>query len=60
VVVVGYGIQKKATLTGAVAAIESSKLLQSPVSNISNAMVGRVSGLLATQTSGAQDWMNPL
>jgi len=53
VVVVGYGIQKKATLTGAVAAIESSKLLQSPVSNISNAMVGRVSGLLATQTSGA-------
>jgi len=53
VVVVGYGIQKKATLTGAVSSMESKKLLQSPVANISNAMVGRVSGLLATQSSGA-------
>lgn len=53
VVVVGYGIQKKATLTGAISSMESKKLLQSPVANISNAMVGRVSGLLATQSSGA-------
>ena len=53
VVVVGYGRQKKATITGAIASVESEKLLQSPVANISNALVGRVSGLLSTQASGA-------
>lgn len=53
VVVVGFGTQKKATVTGAVTSISSAKLMQSPVSNISNAMVGRVSGLLSTQASGA-------
>ena len=53
VIAIGYGVQKKATVTGAIASIASAKLLQSPVSNISNAMVGRVSGLLSTQASGA-------
>lgn len=53
VVVVGYGSQQKATVTGAVAAIENKGLLQTPVANLSNAMVGRVSGLLTTQASGA-------
>ena len=53
VVVIGYGSQKKTTITGAVTAIESAKLLQSPVANISNAIEGRVPGLLTNQVSGA-------
>jgi TonB-linked SusC/RagA family outer membrane protein len=53
VVIVGYGSQKKATITGAVSAVESAKLLQTPVANISSAIEGRVPGLLTNQVSGA-------
>ncbi|WP_080058409.1 SusC/RagA family TonB-linked outer membrane protein [Spirosoma aerolatum] len=52
VVVVGFGTQKKATVTGAIAAIGTKDLLQSPVANISNSLVGRMPGLFAVQTSG--------
>jgi TonB-linked SusC/RagA family outer membrane protein len=52
VVVVGYGIQKKETVTGAVSAIKTTDLLQSPQANISNALVGRLPGLFAVQRSG--------
>lgn len=53
VVVVGYGSQKKATVTGAVSAVENAKLLQTPMANVSNAIEGRVPGLLTNQVSGA-------
>lgn len=52
VVVIGYGTQKKATVTGAVTAIESKGLLQSPQANISNMMTGRVSGVITKQATG--------
>lgn len=52
VVVVGYGIQKKVTVTGAVASIGTKELLQSPVANVSNMLVGRLPGLIAVQRSG--------
>ncbi len=52
IVVVGYGVQKKETLTGAIAVIKSESLLQSPVANISNALVGRVAGIASNQASG--------
>ncbi|MFC3559265.1 SusC/RagA family TonB-linked outer membrane protein [Pedobacter jamesrossensis] len=52
VVIVGYGVQKKATNTGAQSSIESKTLVQSPVANISNSLVGRVAGLSAVQASG--------
>src|SRR5690554_2712188 len=52
VVVIGYGEQKKATLTGAVSSIGSKDLIQTPVANISNALVGRLPGLIAVQSSG--------
>src|SRR5690606_10779675 len=52
VVIVAFGTQKKATVTGAVASIETKELLQSPQANISNALVGRMPGLLTKQTSG--------
>ena len=53
VVVVGYGVQKKATVTGAISVVNTKDLLQSPQANISNALVGRMPGLLSVQNSGA-------
>jgi TonB-linked SusC/RagA family outer membrane protein len=52
VVVVGYGAQKKETLTGAIAVIGSKEILQSPTANISNALVGRIPGISSVQSSG--------
>ncbi|OZI05321.1 SusC/RagA family TonB-linked outer membrane protein [Siphonobacter sp. BAB-5385] len=52
VVVVAYGQQKKATVTGAVASIGTKELVQSPVSNLTNALAGRLPGLITTQRSG--------
>jgi len=52
VVVIGYGKQKKVTSVGAQSAISTKELVQSPVANISNSLVGRMPGLFATQGSG--------
>jgi len=52
VVVVGYGKQKKATVTGAISTVVTKDLLKSSQANISNALVGRMSGLTAVQKSG--------
>lgn len=52
VVVVGYGTQKKATVTGAITSIGKTELIQSPVASISNALVGRMPGLLSVQRYG--------
>ena len=51
-VVIGFGEQKKATMTGAVSSIGDKELIQTPVANISNALVGRLPGLIAVQSSG--------
>ncbi len=52
VVVIGYGSQKKVSVTAAVSTVTNKQLLQTPVANISNALVGRMPGLVAQQTSG--------
>lgn len=52
VVVVGYGTQKKESVTGAITSIGTKDLVQSPTANLSNALAGRLSGLTAIQTSG--------
>ena len=52
VVVVGFGTQKKATLTGSVASISRKEMKQSPVANLTNALSGRLPGLFAQQNSG--------
>lgn len=52
VVVVGFGTQRKITLTGSVASIQTKELKQSAVSNLSSALVGRLPGLMARQSSG--------
>ncbi|HZH67509.1 MAG TPA: TonB-dependent receptor [Flavisolibacter sp.] len=52
VIVVGYGKQRKVTSVGAQASIGTKELIQSPVANISNSLVGRLPGLFAIQGSG--------
>ncbi|MGY3214172.1 TonB-dependent receptor [Mucilaginibacter sp. HD30] len=53
VVVVGYGVQKKSSVTGAVSSVKGAELAQAPVPNISNALVGRVAGVIGRQSNGA-------
>lgn len=52
VVVVGYGTQKKASVTAAISQISGSELAKAPVGNVTNMLAGRVAGLTAVQSSG--------
>lgn len=52
IVVVGYGTQKKATVTGAVAQVGAKVLQSAPVPNTSQLLVGRMPGLLSKTASG--------
>lgn len=51
-VVVGYGVQKRASVTGSVSSVSADKLQKLPTDNVSNMLAGRVSGLVSRQTSG--------
>ena len=42
VVVVGYGTQKKASVTGSIASVTTKDLVQTPQANISNMLVGTI------------------
>jgi len=59
VVVVGYGSQRKANLTGSVATVSGDVLTRRPVPNSGNLLQGRVSGLQVTQPSGEPGRDNP-
>lgn len=52
VVVVGYGTQKAATITGSVSTMKGERFAQSPAMNMSNSMAGRIPGLIALTGSG--------
>lgn len=52
VVVVGYGTQKKATVTGAVSQISGDIIKQTPVANLSNSLAGRLPGVVANNRTG--------
>ena len=52
VVVVAYGVQKKATLTGAISSVSTAEILSSPALNVSSALAGRLPGLTVAQRSG--------
>jgi len=59
VVVVGYGTQKKATLTGAVSSISSEELNTTKTSNVQNMMTGKLPGVRVVQkTSEPGDFSN--
>ncbi len=51
VVVVGYGTQKRATVSGAVASVKGEELTKSPTVNLTNSLSGRVPGLFVSQAS---------
>lgn len=51
VVVVGYGTQRKESVTGSVASISGDRLREIPSSNISQALQGRLPGVEISQTS---------
>jgi TonB-linked SusC/RagA family outer membrane protein len=52
VVVVAYGTQKKTSSTAAVSTLRSDDIRDVPVANITNAISGRVPGVIAAQNSG--------
>lgn len=52
IIVVGYGTQKKSSLTGSVAQIDNKQIMEAPVGNISNMLGGRLPGLISVQSSG--------
>ncbi|HEY4198505.1 MAG TPA: SusC/RagA family TonB-linked outer membrane protein, partial [Mucilaginibacter sp.] len=52
IVVVGYGTQKKATLTGSISVVKGGDLVKSPQPNVSNSFAGRVSGVIANNGTG--------
>ncbi|MDR2915082.1 MAG: TonB-dependent receptor [Tannerella sp.] len=52
VVVVGYGVQKKVNLTGAVSSIGSEKITSRPAMNLSSSLAGLAPGVRVTQGRG--------
>jgi len=53
VVAIGYGTMKKSDLSGASASIGEEKLRGSIITNLDQALQGRVAGVTAVETSGA-------
>lgn len=53
VVVVGYGEQKRVTVTGAVSTVNMADM-QSPVRSLSNALAGKVAGVITMQSGGGE------
>ncbi|MBB3700466.1 SusC/RagA family TonB-linked outer membrane protein [Flammeovirga yaeyamensis] len=52
VVVVGYGVQKKSHLTGAVAKLENDNLEEIPVARVDQALYGKLAGVQIQTTDG--------
>ena len=52
VVVVGYGHQKKASITGSISTVQVENILSVPVVTLSNAIGGQLQGVVTQQSSG--------
>lgn len=52
VVVVGYGTQTKASITGALSTVDTESLIKAPVASITNVLAGSVPGVSSVQTTG--------
>jgi len=53
VVVVGYGTQKRTTVTGAISSVKASDLQDQQVTRLDDALRGRVTGVSVVQSSGS-------
>ena len=51
VVVVGYGVQKKVTMTGAVSAIQNKEIVTTKNENLQNMLTGKIPGLRIVQNT---------
>lgn len=52
-IVIGYGTEKKANVTGAISSVQSSDLKEMPVTRADEALQGRTSGVTVAASSGA-------
>lgn len=52
VVVVGYGTQKKVNVIGSVTTVDAESISAAPVNNVSNALAGRLPGVIIKQATG--------
>ncbi len=52
IVLVGYGEQKKVTVTGSISSVGTEELSSSPSASVTNALAGKVTGLNSIQFSG--------
>lgn len=50
--IVAYGVQKKVTMTGAVASVKTEALTRTSIGSVSNVLGGQMAGLTTVQTSG--------
>ena len=53
VVVIGYGVQKKNNVTGAISSIKADDMKNSTITNAASAIQGKVSGVQVVNNSGA-------
>lgn len=53
VIVIGYGTQKKADLTGAISSMKGDALDERPIARVDQALVGQMSGVQVKQTTGS-------
>lgn len=52
VVVIGYGEQRKASVSASVSTVKATDIVSTPVANVSQALAGRLPGLTSMQSSG--------
>jgi TonB-linked SusC/RagA family outer membrane protein len=52
IVVVGYGKQNRRNVSGAISTITTDDIKRNPVADLSNTLVGRVTGIIAKQSVG--------
>lgn len=52
IVVVGYGTQKKTSVTAAIASLKGKEVASTPITNLSNGLGGRVAGVIVRQNNG--------
>ncbi|MGE4586099.1 MAG: SusC/RagA family TonB-linked outer membrane protein, partial [Mangrovibacterium sp.] len=53
VVAIGYGVQKKRDLTGAISSVKSDDIIKMPSNNAIDAIQGMIPGMTISRTSGA-------
>ena len=51
-VIVGYGVQRKESVVGAISQIENETIVNSGLTNVTQAIAGKLSGVVTLQTSG--------